>query len=218
MWVVKWWTFKLPSLYFWWRFLGCILVYIFFTYRLGWLFKTFLLKFKFFFVNVTCIRACWCIFYCLFLFFRYSLLFFSCCLHFAVVLVMHRWFFFYFVNLIPYVWIPFWIAGVYGDVQRVKILYEKRDNALIQMSDANQAQLGKHGDFCQNSFLGHSMKLTTKSIALYTGWPKKPEQSISQDFALINSYLFSPCWIEHLFLIIIKPRSPNLVENFLFYE
>ena len=23
-----------------------------------------------------------------------------------------------------------------------------------------------------------------------------------QDFALINSYLFSPCWIEHLFLII----------------
>ena len=39
-----------------------------------------------------------------------------------------------------------------------------------------------------------------------------------QDFALINSYLFSPCWIEHLFLIIITPRSSNLVENFLFYE
>ena len=25
---------------------------------------------------------------------------------------------------------------------------------------------------------------------------------------------FSPCWIEHLFLIIITPRSLNLVENF----
>ena len=29
---------------------------------------------------------------------------------------------------------------------------------------------------------------------------------------------FSPCWVEHLFLIIITPRSSNLVENFLFYE
>ena len=39
-----------------------------------------------------------------------------------------------------------------------------------------------------------------------------------QDFALINSYLFSPCWIEHLFFIITTPRSSNLVENFLFYK
>ena len=60
----------------------------------------------------------------------------------------------------------------------------------------------------------------------YTGWPPPPPkknteqsiQSIFQDFALINSYLISPCWIEHLFLIIIKPRSSNLVENFLFHE
>ena len=29
---------------------------------------------------------------------------------------------------------------------------------------------------------------------------------------------FSPCWIEHLFVIIMTPRSSNLVENFLFYE
>ena len=28
---------------------------------------------------------------------------------------------------------------------------------------------------------------------------------------------FSPCWIEHLFLIIITPTSSNLVENFLFH-
>ena len=53
------------------------------------------------------------------------------------------------------------------------------------------------------------------------GDPIKTEQSIQsifQDFALINRYLFSPCWIEHPFLIIITPRSSNLVENFLFYE
>uniref|UniRef100_A0A8D0AE69 Polypyrimidine tract binding protein 2b n=1 Tax=Sander lucioperca TaxID=283035 RepID=A0A8D0AE69_SANLU len=30
---------------------------------------------------------------------------------------------------------------LYGDVQRVKILYNKKDSALIQMSDGNQAQL-----------------------------------------------------------------------------
>uniref|UniRef100_A0A8C6MGH6 Polypyrimidine tract binding protein 2b n=1 Tax=Nothobranchius furzeri TaxID=105023 RepID=A0A8C6MGH6_NOTFU len=30
---------------------------------------------------------------------------------------------------------------VYGDVQRVKILYNKKDSALVQMSDCNQAQL-----------------------------------------------------------------------------
>ena len=33
-------------------------------------------------------------------------------------------------------------TGVYGDVQRVKILFEKRDNALIQMADGMQAQQG----------------------------------------------------------------------------
>ncbi|XP_030624390.1 polypyrimidine tract-binding protein 2 isoform X5 [Chanos chanos] len=35
----------------------------------------------------------------------------------------------------------FTLFGVYGDVQRVKILYNKKDSALIQMADANQAQL-----------------------------------------------------------------------------
>ncbi|KAI5618149.1 hypothetical protein C0J50_22131, partial [Silurus asotus] len=35
----------------------------------------------------------------------------------------------------------FTLFGVYGDVQRVKILYNKKDSALIQMADMNQAQL-----------------------------------------------------------------------------
>ena len=42
-------------------------------------------------------------------------------------------------------------------------------------------------------------------------------QSIFQNFALINSYIFSPCWIEHLFLNTITPRSSNLVENFFYF-
>ncbi|NXX12889.1 PTBP1 protein, partial [Podargus strigoides] len=31
--------------------------------------------------------------------------------------------------------------GVYGDVQRVKILFKKKENALVQLTDGNQAQL-----------------------------------------------------------------------------
>ncbi|PAA55244.1 hypothetical protein BOX15_Mlig010779g1 [Macrostomum lignano] len=34
----------------------------------------------------------------------------------------------------------FTLFGVYGDVQRVKIMYNKKDNALIQFTDASQAQ------------------------------------------------------------------------------
>lgn len=36
----------------------------------------------------------------------------------------------------------FTLFGVYGDVLRVKILYNKKDNALIQYSEPQQAQLG----------------------------------------------------------------------------
>ncbi|MCJ8740454.1 hypothetical protein PDJAM_G00059370 [Pangasius djambal] len=38
----------------------------------------------------------------------------------------------------------FILFGVYGDVMRVKILFNKKENALVQMADATQAQLGKH--------------------------------------------------------------------------
>lgn len=32
--------------------------------------------------------------------------------------------------------------GVYGDVQRVKILYNKKDSALVQLAEPHQAHLG----------------------------------------------------------------------------
>uniref|UniRef100_A0A1A7X7M1 Polypyrimidine tract binding protein 1b n=1 Tax=Iconisemion striatum TaxID=60296 RepID=A0A1A7X7M1_9TELE len=35
----------------------------------------------------------------------------------------------------------FILFGVYGDVMRVKILFNKKENALVQMSDSTQAQL-----------------------------------------------------------------------------
>lgn len=51
-----------------------------------------------------------------------------------------------FVGFFPYLKILLvssLIEGVYGDVQRVKILFKKKENALVQMTDGNQAQLGK---------------------------------------------------------------------------
>lgn len=33
------------------------------------------------------------------------------------------------------------LFGVYGDVMRVKVLFNKKDNALIQMAEPQQAQL-----------------------------------------------------------------------------
>lgn len=33
-------------------------------------------------------------------------------------------------------------VGVYGDVQRVKILYNKKDSALVQLAEPHQAHLG----------------------------------------------------------------------------
>ena len=55
----------------------------------------------------------------------------------------------------------------------------------------------------------------------YTGWPRNKGTVDTVDFSGLcsNQQLFSsPCCIEHLFPIIITPRSSNLVENFLFYE
>ena len=55
----------------------------------------------------------------------------------------------------------------------------------------------------------------------YTGWPPSQKKKRNSRFSGLCSdqqLSFSPCWIEHLFLIIITPRSSNLVENFLTYE
>ena len=79
--------------------------------------------------------------------------------------------------------------------------------------------LTRHSHYSAHDTSFHTrFNLSYKSHMAIPGGPKITEYSIFQDFALINSYLFSPCWIEHLFFVIITPRSLNLVENFLFYE
>ena len=67
-------------------------------------------------------------------------------------------------------------------------------------------------------FLIESKVVSLGNLPITTGCPKNNGTVNFQDFALINSYLFSPCWIEHLFLFIITPRSFNLVKKFLLYE
>lgn len=46
-------------------------------------------------------------------------------------------------NLIDNCFIILWYLGVYGDVQRVKIMFNKKDNALVQYTDGIQANTGE---------------------------------------------------------------------------
>ena len=62
-------------------------------------------------------------------------------------------------------------------------------------------------------------KKDKEGARVYTGWPPKNGTVDTVAFSGLCSdqqFYFSPCWIERLFLIIIIPRSSNLVENFLF--
>ena len=57
---------------------------------------------------------------------------------------------------------------------------------------------------------------TFKIRIRYTGWPRNNGTVDFSGLCSNQQLLSSPCWIEHLFPIIITPRSYNLVENFLF--
>ena len=68
-----------------------------------------------------------------------------------------------------------------------------------------------------NDFHQNLSTLHTGQKALYRVAPKNGTVDFS-GLCSDQQLFFSPRWIEHLFLIIITPRSSNLVENFLFYE
>uniref|UniRef100_A0AAQ5XVG4 RRM domain-containing protein n=1 Tax=Amphiprion ocellaris TaxID=80972 RepID=A0AAQ5XVG4_AMPOC len=75
------------------------------------------------------------------------------------------------------------VSGVYGDVQRVKILYNKKDSALIQLSDGNQAQLAMSHLNGQKVF-GKVMRVTLskhQTVAL----PREglDDQLLTKDFS-----------------------------------
>ncbi|XP_056875522.1 polypyrimidine tract-binding protein 3 isoform X7 [Takifugu flavidus] len=79
----------------------------------------------------------------------------------------------------------FILFGVYGDVQRVKILFNKKENALVQMSDATQAQLAMshlngqrlHGNVIRVMLSKHPV------VQLPRGGAGQEEQVLTRDFS-----------------------------------
>ncbi|KAM4527362.1 polypyrimidine tract-binding protein 3-like [Odontesthes bonariensis] len=79
----------------------------------------------------------------------------------------------------------FVLFGVYGDVQRVKILFNKKENALVQMSDATQAQLAMshlngqrlHGNVIRVTLSKHPV------VQLPRGGAGQEEQALTRDFS-----------------------------------
>uniref|UniRef100_A0A665W5S6 Polypyrimidine tract-binding protein 2-like n=1 Tax=Echeneis naucrates TaxID=173247 RepID=A0A665W5S6_ECHNA len=98
--------------------------------------------------------------------------------------------------------IHIFLQGVYGDVQRVKILYNKKDSALIQLSDGNQAQLAMSHLNGQKVF-GKVMRVTLskhQTVAL-------PREGLD-DHLLTKDFSGSPL---HRFK---KPGSKNFQNIF----
>ncbi|GIX77498.1 polypyrimidine tract-binding protein 1 [Caerostris extrusa] len=94
----------------------------------------------------------------------------------------------------------FTLFGVYGDVQRVKILFNKKDNALIQMAEPQQAQLAlTHLD--KIKVFGKSMRVAPSRHQVVQ-MPKEGQP----DAGLTKDYSSSPL---HRFK---KPGSKNYLN------
>lgn len=98
----------------------------------------------------------------------------------------------------------FILFGVYGDVQRVKILFNKKENALVQMSDATQAQLAMshlngqrlHGNVIRVMLSKHPV------VQLPRGGAGQEEQALTRDFSGSSLHRFK------------KPGSKNFNNIF----
>ncbi|KAI5140539.1 Polypyrimidine Tract-Binding Protein 3 [Manis pentadactyla] len=96
----------------------------------------------------------------------------------------------------------FILFGVYGDVHRVKIMFNKKENALVQMADANQAQLAMNHLSGQRLY-GKVLRATlSKHQAVQLPWEGQEDQGLTKDFS--NSPL-------HRFK---KPGSKNFQNIF----
>lgn len=118
-------------------------------------------------------------------------------------------------NLTPELVTPqalFTLFGVYGDVQRVKILYDKRDNALIQMSDPNQAQLAmKH--LSGVKLYGKQIRVTVSKHSVVQ-LPKEgqPDSGLTKDFSSSPLHRFKKPGSKN-FLNIYPPSSTLHLSN-----
>ncbi|XP_062410657.1 polypyrimidine tract-binding protein 3 isoform X2 [Sardina pilchardus] len=77
----------------------------------------------------------------------------------------------------------FILFGVYGDVHRVKILFNKKENALIQMADATQAQLAMSHLNGQRLY-GKVMRVTiSKHQTVQLPREGQEDQGLTKDFS-----------------------------------
>ncbi|XP_045435863.1 polypyrimidine tract-binding protein 3 isoform X6 [Pipistrellus kuhlii] len=96
----------------------------------------------------------------------------------------------------------FILFGVYGDVHRVKIMFNKKENALVQMADANQAQLAMNHLNGQRLY-GKVLRATlSKHQSVQLPREGQEDQGLTKDFS--NSPL-------HRFK---KPGSKNFQNIF----
>jgi polypyrimidine tract-binding protein 1 len=94
----------------------------------------------------------------------------------------------------------FTLFGVYGDVIRVKIMFNKKDNALVQFQDGNQAQIAlTYLD--KVKLWGRNLKVALSKHTLVQ-MPKE-QQTVVQDAGLTKDYTNSAL---HRFK---KPNSKN---------
>ncbi|NXJ67126.1 PTBP3 protein, partial [Rostratula benghalensis] len=79
---------------------------------------------------------------------------------------------------------PFCIStGAYGDVLRVKIMFKKKENALVQMADANQAQLAMNYLSGQRLY-GKILRITfSKHLAVQLPWEGQEDQGLTKDYS-----------------------------------
>lgn len=102
------------------------------------------------------------------------------------------------------------LFGVYGNVVRVKILFNKKDNALIQMADSIQArQAIEHLD--KAKVWGRSLRLTpSKHDQIQMPRDAKTDAGLTKDFedsphhrfkrnSSSKNYIFSPTTVLHLY-------------------
>ncbi|XP_059106462.1 polypyrimidine tract-binding protein 1-like [Peromyscus eremicus] len=96
----------------------------------------------------------------------------------------------------------FILFGAYGNVQRVKILYKKKENALVQMADGSQAELAlRHLN-------GHKLHGKSLCIVLSKHQSVKLPREGKEDQDLTKDYVNSPL---HRFR---KPGSKNFQNIF----
>uniref|UniRef100_A0A8C5ZCW3 Polypyrimidine tract-binding protein 1 n=1 Tax=Marmota marmota marmota TaxID=9994 RepID=A0A8C5ZCW3_MARMA len=94
------------------------------------------------------------------------------------------------------------LPGVYGDVQRVKILFNKKENALVQMADGSQAQLA------MSHLNGHKLHGKPIRITLSKHQNVQLPREGQEDQGLTKDYGNSPL---HRFK---KPGSKNFQNIF----